>query len=162
MAKKLGCGSLAGIMIVLLILLLVGSNEAIGYYFEHCDEDIAPNSDLMDCLMGGLEEPEPEGAVTATGTYEYKGYSVNITMNIPLEGGNVTGSVSGTCEGSIRGANGSGVSGKFSGTCDPFFVKIPASGDWSGSVNKAGKTVPIQFTGGGGGLSHQGSTTLSY
>ncbi len=152
---------MAAFILVVLILLLLGSNEALGYYFSHC-RDI----DLLECLFSGLDEPEPEGEVSATGTYEFKGNSVNITANIPLDGGSVTGSVSGSCDGVIKatysGQNNGVISGTMTGTCDPFFVKIPASAQFSGTVNKTAKTVPFHFTGNGGGFTHEGSMSLSY
>ncbi len=154
---------MAAFLVILLILVLVGSNEAVGYYFSHCDQE-----DVFDCLMGGLDEDEPEaeGTVTATGVYEYKGHSVTITANIPLGGGAVTGTVSGTCEGMVKGTyngqNNGVISGRMSGACAPFFVNIPASADYSGSVNKTGKTVPITFNGQGAGFKHEGSMTLVY
>lgn len=163
MPSKLGCGPVVAFLLIVLILLMIGSNEAIGYYFTHCRD-----TDVMECLMSGLEdEPEPEeGTVTATGVYDYKGNSVTITMHIPLEGGAVTGTVSGTCEGTVKGTfsgqqNGV-ISGKLSGVCSPFFVNIPASADFSGTVNKTGQTVPVGFTGRGGGITHQASITLAY
>ncbi len=117
-------------------------------------------------MFSGLDEPEPEGAVVATGTYEFKGNSVNITANIPLDGGNVTGTVSGSCDGSIKatysGQNNGVVSGTMMGRCDPFFVKIPASAEFSGTVNKTAKTVPFRFSGKGRGFNREGSMTLMY
>ena len=148
-------------LIVLLILVMIGGNKAVGYYFSHC-QDI----DIVHCLMGGADEPEPEGSVVATGTYSYKGNDVNITANIPLEGGTVTGTVSGTCDGTVKGTfsgtDNGGISGIMQGVCSPFFVNIPASADFSGTVNKAGKAVPFRFTGKGGGLTHADSMTLSW
>src|SRR2546430_618474 len=112
MARKLGCGPLASIMLVLLALLLVGSNQAMGYYFSHCE-----NEDIFACFMGRLDEdePEPEGAVVATGVYEYKGYAVTVTANIPLGGGAVTGSMSGTCDGKLKGTYNGKQNGVISG-----------------------------------------------
>ncbi len=152
---------MAAFIIILLILVMLGTNEAVGYYFSHC-EDV----DIMDCLMGGLDEPEPEGAVVATGTYNYKGNDVNITANIPLGGGAVTGSVSGTCEGTVKatysGQDNGVISGRMTGVCAPFFVNIPSGAEFSGIVNKGSKTVPFSFTGQGGGLTHEGSMTLTW
>ncbi len=159
MPKSLGCGAMLAVMLIALILLMVGSNEAIGYYLSHCQE-----ADMFDCMLGQVEDPKPdEGDAVATGTYSYKDYPVTITMNIPLAGGAVDGTVSGTCEGQVKGNySGGSISGTLSGACSPFFVNIPASGDFNGTVNKGGKTVPITFTGRGGGFSHQGSMTLTY
>ncbi|OGY32799.1 MAG: hypothetical protein A3A61_03340 [Candidatus Woykebacteria bacterium RIFCSPLOWO2_01_FULL_43_14] len=157
----LGCGTFMAFVLVLLILVAIGSNEAVGYYLKHCSGE-----NLFDCLLDRVEEPEPQGAVTATGTYSYKDYSVVVTMNIPLEGGSVTGSMSGTCDGSVKGSfsgqNNGVISGKITGACSPFFVNIPASADYSGIVNKDSKTVPVSFTGRGAGLTHKDSMSLSY
>ncbi len=153
---------MAAFIIIVLILFIVGSNEALGYYFSHCGD-----MDIFDCLMGGLEEDEPEeGSVTATGTYELKGNTVDVTMHIPLTGGAVTGTVSGTCDGRITGtfdggATGS-ISGSMSGACSPFFVNIPAGANFSGSVNKSSRTVQYGFNGSGGGFNHSGAMTLTY
>ncbi len=163
MPRKVGCGPLAVFLLVVVALILIGSNEAIGYYYAHCRE-----MDIMDCLMNGLEDdkgPE-EGTVVASGVYEYKGNSVTVTANIPLAGGTVTGSVSGTCEGSLKGTfsgqqNGV-ITASMSGVCSPFFVNIPASAEFTGTVNKSAKTVPVSFQGGGGGMTHADSMVLSY
>ncbi|MDO8648886.1 MAG: hypothetical protein Q7R81_03820 [Candidatus Peregrinibacteria bacterium] len=159
MAKP-GCGPIAAIIVILVGLVLFGTNEFIGYYFSECEEE-----EVFDCLLGLFEdEPEPEGVV-ATGVYSYKDYSVTVTANIPLEGGNVTGSVSGACEGSVKGTydGQSGViKGRLAGSCDPFVIKIPSSADFNGSVNKAGKTVPIDFNAKGGSFTHNGSMVLTY
>jgi len=154
---------MAAFILILLILVVLGSNEAVGYYFSRCDDE-----DFFHCLMESLEEEEEpaEGEVVATGVYDYKGYSVTITANIPLGGGAVTGTISGTCEGMVKGTfngqqNGA-ISGTMTGACSPFFVNIPASAEFTGTVNKTSKTVPFSFTGKGGGLTHQGSMPLTY
>lgn len=157
----IGCGTLIAFFLVLLILVVIGSNAAVGYYFQHCQGE-----DLFECLLNRVEEPEPEGAVVATGVYNYDDYSVTVTANIPLAGGAVTGSVSGTCDGKLKGTfngqdNGQ-ISGTIAGTCSPFFVNVPAGATFGGVVNKDSKTVPINFTGKGVGLTHEGSMSLNY
>ncbi len=160
-----GCGTLIAFLIVGLILIAIGGNAVFGYYLDHCEEE-----DMFECLMGALEgqeeEEAPEGSVTAVGPYNYKDYSVSVTMNIPLEGGGVTGNMSGTCSGQVKGSfdgqkNGV-ISGTITGSCSPFIVNIPASADFSGTVNKDGKIVPIRFTGKGAGFTHVDSMSLSY
>lgn len=155
---------MAAILLVLVALLLVGSNAAVGYYFTNCG-----NTDLFDCLMRGLDEPEQEpeeGSVVATGSYEHKGYTVVVTMNVPLGGGTVTGTVSGECDGKVTGTydgkQGGAISGDLKGVCSPFFVSVPASANFSGTVNKTGKTVQYGFNGASAGFSHQGSMTLMF
>ena len=149
---------MAGILLVALILLMIGSNEALGYYFSHCETD-----EPLNCLLQSLGEEPDEGEVVATGTYEYKGNTVNVSMNVPLGGGSITGFVSGTCDGRVAGSvSGQSVSGTMSGACSPFFVNIPASATYSGSLNKASKTISITFNGSGAGFHHGGSMVLSY
>lgn len=164
MASKLGCAPIAAIIIFIIIVVFLGGNEAVGFYYSECEGE---DEGFIECLLGKLseeEESEPEeGTVTAVGTYEYKGYSVNISLNVPLNGGNVSGAISGACDGSIKGTyTGGALNGSMAGTCDPFFVKVPASAEFTGSVNKSAKTVPVSFDGRGGGLEHSGATTLVY
>jgi hypothetical protein len=164
MSKKLGCGPLAALVIVIFVVLFVGANEGVGFYFTHCDEE---DSNFFSCLFDEMsadeEAPKEEGTVTATGTYEYKGYNVVFTLNIPLQGGAVTGTVSDTCDANLKGTySGGSVKGTITGVCSPFFVNIPVSGAFNGPVNKTGKTVSFQFNGSGGGKSHEGSTTLKW
>ncbi|MBI4137249.1 hypothetical protein HY469_04265 [Candidatus Roizmanbacteria bacterium] len=158
---KIGCGAMIAFLIIALILFIIGANEAIGYYLDHCNDE-----DIIECFLNRTEEEAPEGAVTATGPYSYKDYSVNITMNIPLEGGGVTGTMSGTCDGMVKGTfdgqNNGVISGRITGSCSPFVVNIPASAEFSGTVNKDSKVVPINFTGKGAGMTHKDSMSLTY
>ncbi|MBI3981106.1 hypothetical protein HY345_03865 [Candidatus Microgenomates bacterium] len=160
---KIGCAPVLIFAIILVLLLGIGSNEAFGYYFKHCGYE-----EFFDCLLNRVEEEEvePEGAVVATGTYSFKGYSVNVTANIPLDGGSVIGTIAGTCDGKLKGTfngkNNGPITGSISGACSPFFVNIPASAQFSGVVNKDSKSVPINFTGKGAGLTHQDTMSLSY
>lgn len=159
-----GCGPMAFLLIFLLLGALVfGANAGIGYYGSECGD-----LDLMDCIeeIMAEEEEAPGGTVAATGPYSYKDNSITMTANIPLEGGAVTGTVSGDCNGKVTGsfdgANNGVISGKLNGTCTIFFVNVPASATYSGVVNKDNKTVPISFNGSGGGFSHQDSMSLAY
>src|SRR3989338_3784750 len=158
---KMGCGTMILIITILVMFVAVAGNEAFGYILSHCGDD-----DIIFCLLGRVDESEPQGAVVATGVYTYKDYSVTVTANIPLEGGAVTGSMSGTCDGKLKGSfdgqdNGA-ISGTIIGSCSPFFVNVPASAEFGGIVNKDSNSVPINFTGQGAGLTHEGSMTLSY
>lgn len=161
--KKVGCGPAIIFAIILVILLGIGSNEAMGHYWEECGE----TEDIIGCMLDWSEEEAPEGAATATGTYTYEGHTATLTLHIPLEGGTVTGTMSGACDGTVKngtfsGQNGGAISGKIAGSCDPFVAKIPASATFGGTVNKDAKSVPIRFTGSGAGVTHDGSMSLSY
>lgn len=160
--RKIGCAAMFLIILIALVSVMLGGNEMMGLYFSRCTD----NDPIIDCILSELEEPPEEGEVAASGVYEYKDYTVNVTANIPLAGGAVTGFVTGTCEGKVRGTyNGqdNGVlTGTLQGACAPFFVNIPASAEFSGTVNKSGKIVPFRFTGKGAGITHEGGMTLKY
>lgn len=161
--KKVGCGPAIIFGIILAFLIGAGSNEAYGHYLSECGDA----DDILSCMLDWSEETVPEGTVAATGVYTYKDYSATLTLHIPLEGGTVTGDISGVCDGRVTGGSFSGqdngvISGSLSGSCDPFFVNIPASGSFSGTVNKENKVVPLTVTGTGGGISKTDSMSLSY
>ncbi len=161
--KASGCGPMMFfIILVVIIAFIFGINFGFGSYSANCGD-----MPLFDCIADIMEEEEEAtNEVTATGPYSYKDYSITMTANIPLEGGSVTGTVSGDCSGKVTGSfdgqNNGIISGKLAGACNPFFVNIPASATFSGIVNKDSKTVPISFQGSGGGFTHEGSMILSY
>lgn len=167
-AGKIGCGPLAIIVIVLVIIAAIfGINEGIEAYSLKCQGD----ESIWDCLLRreeeeSLTEDQKNSVVTASGPYTYDDYSVSLTMKIPLSGGPVTGSISGACAGSVKasfsGQNNGVISGKITGVCNPFYVNVPASATFNGIVNKDSKTVPIRFTGKGAGITHEGSMVLAY
>ena len=158
---KMGCGTMILIITILVMFVAVAGNEAFGYILSHCGDD-----DIIFCLLGRVDESEPQGAVVATGVYTYKDYSVTVTANIPLEGGAVTGSMSGTCAGKLKGTftgqNNGAFSGTIVGSCSPFFFNVPVSATFSGTVNKDAKNAPISFIGKGAGITHNGSLFLAY
>lgn len=161
--KSLGCGPIIIFCILVVFMVGFGGNMAYGHYMSECEDA----DDIMACMMDWSEEPVPEGSVTATGPYTYEGHTVLFTLHIPLGGGAVTGNVSGACDGTVKNGTYTGqdngvISGNISGTCDPFVVKIPATASFTGTVNKAAKSVPISFTGKGAGFTHQGSMSLSF
>jgi hypothetical protein len=104
--------------------------------------------------------------VSAHGSITKSKYTVNIELNFLLEGGSVTGSFSGACDGTISGyydgKDGGALSGKAVGSCDPFFVPIPASGTFSGNVFPQQKTIPVTGSGSAGGFSGEGSLTFTF
>lgn len=150
--------------IIFLIILFMGDMAYI-FLSEECMD-----KDPLDCVMdmfSSEEEEAPEGSVTASGVLsgEFKGetHSVTLTLSFPLKGGDVTGSFSGDCDGTIKGSyaggNGGVISGNAKGSC--MFV-LPASGNFSGTVNQTAKTVPVNGKGSVPGFSKEGSMTLTY
>lgn len=104
--------------------------------------------------------------VTALGTFSKGKYNVKVVLNFNLEGGVVSGEFSGDCSGSISGNyNGQDngvISGKAVGSCDPFFVPVPASASFSGTVNRQQKNISITGTGTAVGVSGSGTLVLTF
>lgn len=161
--KGSGCGPLTFfIVLVVIAILIFGGNEAFGWYGINCG-----GMDIFECAQEIMAEEEAEeNTVTAAGSYSYKDYSIKLTALIPLEGGEVSGTVTGDCNGKLAGnfdgKNNGKISGNIAGTCTVFFVNVPAKATYNGSVNKDSKNIPITFQGSGGGFSHSDSMTLSY
>lgn len=161
MRSKLGFVSMMLFVIVLLVLAIFGGNKIFGYYLNHCSDKT-----LTDCMLNRAEEQKPEGSAVAMGIYTFREYSATVTAYIPLDGGAVTGSVSGTCGGTVKGTfddqDGGIISGSIVGSCSPFFFAIPGKATFSGIVNKEGKKVPFSFIATGAGLTHEDAMVLSY
>lgn len=152
-SKKTGCGPLVIVAIIVVVIALIfGADRAIK---------------ALNSLEGvELTDDQKKTLVTASGPYTYKDYTITLTAEIPLGGGPVNGTISGVCEGDLTGTfdgkdNGA-ISGQIAGTCSPFVVPVPASANFSGTVNKESKTVSIRFSGKGPGFSHSDSMTLTY
>lgn len=161
-----GLSAFGILFIFILIIVLIFLLDMGFILFGACGD----SDDIVGCAIAMLTEPEEEparqGSVTATGAIsgEYGGEtrSVSVSMTFPLEGGAVAGTFSGDCDGVINGTyagEGGTISGTGKGSCG--FV-LPASGSFSGSVNTAGKTVPIHGTGSVPGFSGEGDLTLMY
>ncbi len=159
-----GCAVSALIFLLIVAGIILGVNFGIGMYGRNCGDE--PIFKCLDEMFSDEKPAEQKGTVTAKGVYTHEQGSANMTLKIPLEGGAVTGTVTGDCGGKVTGSyNGKdkvGISGKFAGVCTVFLVNVPASATWGGIVNEESKTVPISFTGSGGGFSHSDSMSLSY
>lgn len=169
-ALKRGMSGLVFLLLffVLLILLFLGDMGFI--LFNACGRADNPVDCVITVLTEPKEEPAPEGSATAVGTAtgEYAGAERSVTFRLifPLEGGKVTGTFSGDCDGTIEGMytiayDGQGtISGTGSGSCG---LILPASGSFSGKVYSAPQhTVEISGKGSAGGFSGEGSLTLYY
>ncbi len=165
-----GLAAITLILIFLIILSLIfGFNFGYIYYLEECG-DLPVKTCLTDSGQEAndrLDDSEEEIIpVVATGSASYKGYSANISLYFPLDGGSVTGSVEGDCSGTLNGVysgeNNGAISGKIFGSCSPFFVPIPAKAEFSGSVNQESKTVLITVSGSAAGFSASEPVTLTY
>ncbi len=155
-----------GLIFLIIILLLIFLLFSGGYnkLAAKCvGDDII--SCVLDDFLGGSDEKKeeaPKNAVTATGVVSNDKGTVTFTLTFPREGGTVTGSFSGDCDGNIKGTyagNGGSISGEGKGSCSFVF---PASGNFSGSVNEASKTVNLSGNAKISGFGGEGSLTLTY
>lgn len=149
--------------------LLLGLDYGYVYFLNRCGDTplgtcITQSSKINEEKTS--QATEKKTLVTAKGSFSVKKYGITVLMSFPLEGGAVTGKVSGTCDatvtGTYKGGDSGAISGKVVGSCSPFFVPIPAKATFTGTVNNQQKTVPITGTGGAAGFSGSGSITLTY
>lgn len=161
-----GCLRTFVLAVILFGAALFGTLKGVQYYSVNCQ-----GMSVSDCII--YKEPTPypsednnHTTVQATGPYSYEGHSISMSINIPLQGGKVTGTVSGDCTGKVTGSydgNNNGViSGNINGYCEVTVIPVPAKATFQGTVNKESKTVPISFEGNAAGFTHSGSLSLSY
>jgi hypothetical protein len=154
------------LFIIILIVFLFTADRAYIHAMTNCQD-----GNIVECFYTMFEQQDDpvisEGSITATGAIsrEFNGtnYSVSVSLIIPPTGGEVTGTFSGDCEGKITGnfAGGEGgvITGKGNGSCSFF---LPASGNFSGTVNQTEKTVLLTGSASITGISGTGSITLTY
>ena len=87
---------------------------------------------------------------TASHSISYQGYSVNMTVTIPKNGGKITGRISGDCNGDITGQYDGKDSGAINGqaniSCQVLLVQIPGTVTFTGTVNKDNKNAQLLLT----------------
>ena len=124
---------IAAIAILLFFLILMGALVGMDYGYIFLSEKCG-DTPIGECFSPATPTPVPgitgnagnspiaptqipakKTVVTAKGSFSYKDYSSDVTLDIPLEGGEVTGSFSGDCSGRIRGSFTGGSDGKISG-----------------------------------------------
>lgn len=96
--------------------------------------------------FGGIEEvpatplPSPTSlnSVTKSGEYNYAGKSINYTLYFPKNGGEITGSIDGSCSGPITGTydgkDGGDITGTLNATCFFAFIEKSFQIDYSGKL----------------------------
>lgn len=141
----------------LIVLLAVAISVGVG--INAVIKNNAPKSEPAQTASNGAQAP---AIITAKGSYTYQKYSVNLSINIPVAGGPITGSFSGPCGGDITGnysANSGAITGEASGGC---LLVMPVSAKFTGTVNKSNKIVYLNGTGIIAGKSGSGSINLNY
>jgi hypothetical protein len=142
------------------------------YFLEKCGDTPIGTclaNDVTNEIQNTASDITPTSSltpITAVGSFNVKNYSVSISLNFPLEGGPVTGKVTGDCSASVSGQYSGGdngtISGQVFGSCSPFFIPVPAKATFSGTVDQLQKIVPISGTGSVAGISGSGSLTLTF
>ena len=172
--KNAGKGSssqtgIAPIVVLLFIFVFLGLLLGIDYgfiaYMEECGD-----TSISECFSEKKPSEPTRPArnptvIVANGNLSGGKYSVTISMNIPAEGGAVTGAFSGTCDGKITGTYNAGdgtIAGKAFGSCTPLVLPVPARGEFDGTVISQTHSVPLIGTGTAMGISKSGSVTLTY
>lgn len=104
--------------------------------------------------------PTPIQYIAAVGTYSDYGKTVNISIKFPKEGGNLTGSISGVCTGTVSGQYSKGeIYGTISGRCseEKLGFAFENKGDidtavakatYKGKVDLSKKIIRVDFDGG--------------
>lgn len=84
----------------------------------------------------------------ATKNVSYNGYSINMEVAVPKDGGSVSGKISGDCDGKITGNydGQSAINGQANVMCHLLFMQIPGKATFTGTVNKEDKTAQLQVT----------------
>lgn len=104
--------------------------------------------------------------IKASGTYSYQGYSVNIFLEFPRNGGTIKGNFDGDCTGEINGNYNSGengnLTGKAKGECEIAIFKINAEANLQGKVLLSEKKVELNLEGKTGEFVHNASVTLIF
>lgn len=153
-----GFSSILLILLIMLIIIGAGIGIDFAYIADQEQKNIYPTP-----------TPAPNQVitpVTARGTFSKGKYNVNIVLNFNLEGGPVSGKFSGDCNGTISGnydgQDNGVITGKAVGSCSALLVPIPASANFSGTVNHQQKNIPITGTGTAVGVSGSGSLVLTF
>ena len=165
LSSQSGIAAIAVLFILFIILgLLIGADYGYIALTGYCE-----NVPTMECISGTkpnkpAEPAQKQTVIVATGNISGDKYNVTVTMNIPVEGGAVTGTFSGTCDGKISGTatKDGAISGEAFGSCSLVVVPVPARGEFDGTVIPQTKSVPIMGTGTAMGISKSGSITLTY
>ncbi len=92
--------------------------------------------------------PQANAKITYKGTYTHLEKTSDVILNIPSLGGEITGTVSGACNGPVEGKySGSKISGSANGSCKISGVDVGSTATYYGNVDTRLKKVIINFNG---------------
>lgn len=101
--------------------------------------------------------------VAMKGAYSKNGYSADLGLWFPRQGGRVSGLIEGACRGTVDGrySREGGLSGQAVGSCRFLFADIHAQASIEGSVDPALETGVADFTATALGQTLRGTVRLS-
>jgi|SRR3989344_5021355 len=86
--------------------------------------------------------------VVYKGTYTHLGQTSEVVLNVPSLGGEITGTVSGACNGPVEGKySGDKISGSANGNCKIAGVDVGSTATYEGSIDTVLKKVSLSFKG---------------
>lgn len=116
-----------------------------------------------------LPTPVPqlqEDVVTRFGEYSYSGYTLKYVLNIPKNGGEISGAFSGVCEGPINGSfaggGGGNVSGDAEANCKVAIFSYKLKANYTGKLYLNEGKVDINWTGEIPYTANSGSLTINF
>ncbi len=87
--------------------------------------------------------------VIAKGVYSTNGYTAGIALQIPINGGKITGTISNDCEGVVDGnydSNTTSFQGNVKGTCHIFLISVDANASMNGKIDLSKSTGVMNFS----------------
>lgn len=111
-----------------------------------------------------VSEQANSAVKTLNGNYTIAGQNLTYQLSIPINGGSIVGSFSGSCQGTISGnykKTDEIVAGQAEGTCQIGIIQTPINLEYAGQVDPNNQKVNInwQLT---KPISQQGSTNLPF
>lgn len=109
--------------------------------------------------------PLSENIVTRSGEYSYQGYTLKYTINVPKEGGTITGAFSDVCVGPINGtyyASSGKIEGEAKATCKIAFISYDLAAKYNGNLNLREGKIDLNWEGEIPATSHKGSFTVNF
>lgn len=127
--------------------------------------DVATNSSPTPTIIPSpanvQSTPRVNIKIVYKGTYTHLGQTSEVILNIPSLGGDITGTVSGACNGPVEGKySGDKISGSANGSCKIAGVDVDSTATYDGSIDTVLKKVNLSFKGIAGVLTLNDSMQL--
>lgn len=137
--------------------LVLGAAAVLSAYFSTGNSITRPEINIQKETHANI--------VTRSGEYSYSGQTLKYTVNIPKDGGKVTGHFNGVCSGPIGGFYGGGLSktvqGRASATC-PILLSKKLTASYTAHLDLENGKVYIDWQGDIPYTSGSGSFTINF